>query len=330
MKKTVNILFHISQAKLSHLRPNEATYRLVGSTVDHWMGAGFTVLEQWYDHTDLLLCVAEVNNAQALQIPIRCQPKDLFWLYMLRGKYGLYGARQSKKKLFHISEGSYLLAYMPKGDYVCHFPPGEHVLFYFVFKPSFLFREQDDILGQVQTPFIQLQKQLNQYSGSTLLPIGEESAMQIRHFLRSTHTSYLKRHKAILNLSIDLLLNSITALRQREKQEKSRKQMIESISAYAETAVAAGDILDLHHIAKNYPLAERSLRRLFKVITGQSFWQYVIDRKMLLAPKLLTDAGYSSLQTANHFNLSHARFCKLFKARHRLTPGEYIKKYRCK
>ncbi len=110
------------------------------------------------------------------------------------------------------------------------------------------------------------------------------------------------------------------------KHAYSRKYAViaPGISFLEENALSDLSIENIAHLCHVSPAC---FRRLFKEYSGKSPLQYRLDLKIEMAKKMLEYGDLPLEDVAYSLNLENAAyFCKLFKRKTGLTPGEYRKK----
>lgn len=94
------------------------------------------------------------------------------------------------------------------------------------------------------------------------------------------------------------------------------------INKHIYNSISLTDIAAKHHVSNSY------FSRLFKQSTGMNFVDYITDKRLKKAKKLLTSTELKTYEVATKVGYSEPRyFSQLFKRRTGLTPSEYRVKY---
>ncbi|MEC0368848.1 response regulator [Paenibacillus chibensis] len=108
------------------------------------------------------------------------------------------------------------------------------------------------------------------------------------------------------------------------KKQKKNNKLLESVCAYVEEHldqnIALRDVSNLFSFSPNH------LGVLFKQGTGVNFSDYVVERRMEKACRLLRDPAYKIFEVAGQVgykNLTY--FSRQFKDKYGMTPGDYRK-----
>jgi len=116
----------------------------------------------------------------------------------------------------------------------------------------------------------------------------------------------------------------ISEMLQLKKMKKNNK-LIDSICAYVENHVDGN--LTLRDVGNYFSFSPNYLGVLFKEGTGVNFSDYVIDRRMERARKLLQEPNTKIFEIADRLGYrSLTYFSRQFKDKYGMTPGEYRKK----
>ncbi|MFD0710568.1 response regulator [Paenibacillus sp. GCM10027626] len=116
----------------------------------------------------------------------------------------------------------------------------------------------------------------------------------------------------------------ISEILQQKKQKKNSK-LIESVCAYVEQRLSEN--ITLRDVGNYFSFSPNYLGLLFKEGTGSNFSDYVIERRMELARKLLQEPQMKIFEIADHVGYkSLTYFSRQFKDKYGMSPGEYRKK----
>ena len=144
----------------------------------------------------------------------------------------------------------------------------------------------------------------------------------------------------LLELCYDFLNNSITEeekiyaffrifeiLKKAQKPQKTKiSDEMQKIINYIEEHIC--EAITIKDIAKELYISQSTLERKFKEILNLTPLEYIRNKKLILAAKMLTE-GKNVLDTAlsvGYNDISY--FIELFKKRYKITPYQFKKKYK--
>lgn len=109
--------------------------------------------------------------------------------------------------------------------------------------------------------------------------------------------------------------------------ETRRRKSVSRAIAYIETAFR--EELSLEGIAAQAHFSKFHFARVFRAETGVSPLQYVRQRRILEAERMLLSGDNSLLRIASDLGyFDHSHFCRAFKLAKGLSPQKFILKYR--
>lgn len=296
---------------------------LAAADVRYWRTEQWALLEQAYDLPDIYLCYIEVETASAVNIPVRCPHHDLYWLYLLKGGFCISGT-DGRSHALKTAAPHYRLAYLPPASYTCRFTTGIHRVFYMVYKPAVLFREDSDELNRGSGPLEAVKKLLGIPSISDPLSMADGSSGAIHSFLHAPGSSYLRRLYAIHTLAITLISLGCEALHIRAAVDEVGADLAVRMQRFIDQCVADGDPVDTKLVATHARVSYAYTKAVFKSKHHIAIGSYITRRKLEQA-KLLLSAGEIPADVARYICWSYAHFSKTFKARYGISPSDYPK-----
>lgn len=112
-----------------------------------------------------------------------------------------------------------------------------------------------------------------------------------------------------------------------KKNEKNESLLNQSILEYID-AHFVDESFNLNQISYQFNLNRNYLAKLIKEETGQSFNEYINQRKIAVAKDLLLSTKLSIEEIAHQTGFSYSHyFIKIFKSREGITPGQYRDTY---
>lgn len=302
----------------------QCTFLLPGAIVEVWQRPGWLVVEQAYDLIDLYTSYLEVLiDAPQADIPIRCPENDLYWLYVLVGQPAFAHA-DGTRILTTTTKNHYRLQYLPNGRYRCRLANGLHQLFYTVHKPRALFREESPELDVHAQVVAALKAQAKIHAIGEALSMHDGSDEAIRKFLRAPGDTYLQRRLALQTLSLRLVFFARASVLAKSGQTKIAAEWAETMKAYIDKCIAAGEHVDMHTVAGKSGVSVGYVRTIFDSIVQKPIGQYITSRKLDYS-RTLMETGLTPKQTATYLGWSHPYFCVTFKKEFKVTPSTYQK-----
>ncbi|WP_297007510.1 AraC family transcriptional regulator [uncultured Corynebacterium sp.] len=181
--------------------------------------------------------------------------------------------------------------------------------------------------------------QLETVPGTVVVPVGTLSVsvpLHRRHMVsipvtEADHSSVL--YRACVSFTrlkpypmiagvMDDLVPTVVQLRAAH-QRKRQNPVVEIIT---------GDLSvqrTLHDWAERFGMRTEILSRRFEEVTGQPYRDWIVDRRMTVARRLLTNPDRRVIEVASAVGYgSSAAFVRVFKDRVGMTPGRYQRQYR--
>lgn len=116
----------------------------------------------------------------------------------------------------------------------------------------------------------------------------------------------------------------------------TKKQSLPSINNASYTSVEQAieyihahltEDLSLSEIATTVGLSQYHFSRIFKQATGSTLWQYVVQQRIKLAKRLLTQPNQSIVEISNYLGFSsQGQFTNFFRKHTGVTPTQYRQK----
>ena len=296
-------------------------HELPGATNGVWQHTDWQVVEQAYDLPDVYVSYIEVSVYTAkTAIPIHCPRHDLYWLYVLQGRLDIT-ARYSTKTLVSTTENYYRVAYLPKGRYGCRFRRGTHRLLYVVHKPSALFREESpefDILANVTAA---VKAQLAAHAVSAPVSMADGAAQAIQHFLHAPGRTFLRRMRAIQQLSLDLIFYAHESLVYQAGQHAISADWAVQMRDYIDECIESGEQVTMHTVAKHFRVSAGYVRLMFKNHVGEPIGSYISGQKLEIAARLLADGAAPSV-AARYIGWTPAYLSRAYRAKFGHPPRD--------
>lgn len=304
---------------------NQCRYLLPGAErMFQQVEQGF-VLEQWYDTPDAFVQLIQVSTRQKLRVPFRTTRHDLYAFHTLSGSGFLivpingqpYGSG------IHLAQGQYRLSFLPPASYHADFEAGDCLIFFFVIKPSLLFREPSPELHEPITPPVEaLRQRLSTLQVSPARPLSQTARQRIILYLRHPGETYLQRLETLQSTLIYLLRHYLSDLQLLQLQDQSELQIIAQVKAHIRMQIADGAPLTLYELADRSGLSLSFLKTLFVKYEQISLSRYILQEKLELSRELL-QRGLPVAQVAYYLCWNPSHFRRVFKLHHRISPQAY-------
>lgn len=141
---------------------------------------------------------------------------------------------------------------------------------------------------------------------------------------------YLRKHMEKLNTIdefrswVEGIFKVVSQNRQNDNRSIINEALASKIKRYIDENIY--NDLSLENISSALNISPYYLSRNFKVLMGMNFSEYMTEKKMICAEKLLLEAKLTVKEIAQKLGYNSIQhFIKIFKAKHVLTPKEYQK-----
>lgn len=304
---------------------NRCRFLLPGAQMFFQQAPHSSILEQWYDTPDAFIQLINVSTEQKLRVPFYTARYDLYAFHTLAGSS--FWIEPDKGELYgsgiHLEQGHYRLSYLPPASYHAHFEAGDYLIFFFVIKPSLLFREYSPELHIPAVDlFTALQQRLSSMQVSTSRRIPQPSLQRIIQYLRDPGKTYLQRLEAMQGTLIYLLRQYLGDLQLLHLQHQSDTQIIEQVKTHIKNSIADGAPFTPDQLAGQSGLALSFLKPLFAKHEQISLSHYIVQEKLILSRHLLR-GGMPVAQVATYLCWHPSHFRRIFKLYHRITPQAF-------
>lgn len=303
--------------------PATTPYRLTLADVNYWQSDQFSVLEQYYDAPDALICLADVHAEAPVEVPIHCKLSDLYWLYQLKGTYSIHTSNKAQKVL-QSQEAHYTQVYVPQGRYLTHFDKGKHQLFYFVIKPNWLLRHGKKEWRGFEKLLGNWKEKAGNVRYNKQFPISEHIMLRLLNFFALPSLKRLAMDLKVYELCFNLLILNQEDMQSIVTDSTYSNQKVEAIRSVIELQIQHGQVQTIKQLAHHYKISERWLRKIHCEIYGNSLGQYIQQTKLKRATELLDDSRYTISEVAHLLGYSGiASFTNAFKSYYGLSPSAY-------
>ncbi|MFA7408061.1 MAG: AraC family transcriptional regulator [Anaerolineaceae bacterium] len=328
MVKPIEIILSAKRAAGSDIPQrilNSCRYLLPGAQqllqqVDH----GY-VLEQWYDTPDAFFQLINVSTTQKWRVPFHTTRYDLYAFHSLAGSSFRIAPinGQPNGSDIRLDQGQYRLSYLPPASYYADFEAGDCLIFFFVIKPSLLFREHSPELYDPITPPVEaLRQRLSTLQVSPARATSQTARQRIIHYLRNPGETYLQRLQTMQSTLIFLLRHYLSELQLLQLQDQSELQIIAQVKAHIRMQIADGAPLTLYELADQSGLSLSYLKTLFVKYEQISLSRYILEEKLDLSRQLL-QRGMPVAQVAYFLCWNPSHFRRVFKLHHRISPKDF-------
>ena len=147
--------------------------------------------------------------------------------------------------------------------------------------------------------------------------------------LYSTEMDAPLSHAKISSIVTQILITLFTEHHPVEPSLDKSQKTLHTIMEYINNHSSSWSLLTLDAISKNLHISPSYLSHLFKRTTGQSLMQFISERRIAEAKKLLinTDTKIQAISDLLEYG-NCTVFCKTFKKNTQMTPKEYRHKNR--
>lgn len=283
------------------------------------------VLEQWYDTPDVFFQLMNVSTTQKWRVPFQTTRYDLYAFHSLAGSSFRIAPinGQPNGSDIRLDQGQYRLSYLPPASYYADFETGDCLIFFFVIKPSLLFREHSPELYDPITPPVEaLRQRLSTLQVSPARATPQTARQRIIHYLRNPGETYLQRLQTMQSTLIFLLRHYLSDLQLLSLRDQSDIQLIGRVKVYIKNQIADGAPPTMDQLADQSGLSLSFLKPLFANHQRISLSRYIVQEKLVLSRKLLRD-GMPVAQVAIYLGWHPTHFRRIFKMHQRLTPSAY-------
>lgn len=188
-----------------------------------------------------------------------------------------------------------------------------------------------DVIKKLSTPVSNIYRLLEQYK-SCFFHLPDETLNQFLNNEKMIQQYYNTRNEFGSDILLETWL-SITLIHLIKFMQKNQNKVNESITVFPDLVKDAIQYVDTHYmesisvesISKYLNISSSHLNHLFKYYTGNSLWNYVISKRMVVAQKMIleqksiTDICYE----VGFRNYSH--FIKTFTKTFHISPKKYEK-----
>src|SRR5690606_14987386 len=295
-------------------------HQLPAANTGVWQHKHWQASDQAYDLPDVYVSYIEVRvYAAETTIPIACPRHDLYWLYVLQGRLDIT-AQDSRNTLVSTTDNHYRVAYLPTGRYGCCFKAGTHRFLYVVHKPSALFREESPEFDIPANVIAAVKAKLAVHAVSNPLSMRDGAAESIGRFLHAPGRTFLRRKKALQNLSLDLIFHAHESLGHQAGQRAVGAEWVGDMEQCIKRYIRAGKPVDAETVANEFNLSTVYARKLFKAHRDETLGTYIAEQKLQLAAQLLEE-GDSPAMVARYLGWTHPHFSRAYRAKFGYPPG---------
>jgi|GEM_PF-916758 len=331
MKKPVHILLPEESIDGLHYGtrlPRNSAYQLLDTHVHHWQYPDFSLSEQYYDAKDAFICLAELYCQKPVDIGIACRA-DIFWLYQLEGSYDIVDPANDLDTVLRTEPQCYTQVYVPQQSYVCRFPKGHHLLFYFVFQPKWLRRQGVRAMEGFHHLLASQQEQHKEVLHNTLMPIHGRIYQQLLSLFTLPKMKSLLKEIKIYEHCFNLLDLSQEDLHFFGEQEVEGEHVSAAIRRYITQQIPKGALPSIPAIAVFFKIKYSTLRKEHKEIYGYTLQQYVHRKKMELAAHYLVSEDIPISEITYRLNYADTQsFYKQFLKYYGIPPTTYRLRYK--
>lgn len=334
MKKPVHILLPEEQIEDLHYQtdlPKNTYYTIQDARVRSWQYPDFSLCEQYYDARDAFICLAELNCHTPVDIGIRCEVADIFWLYQLEGSYTILDPTKDLNIVLNTQAQHYTQVYVPQQSYICRFPKGHHLLFYFVIQPKWLQRQG----ARAMEGFNHLLKKHHEkhaaLSHNGLLPINPPVREQLLSLFTLPKMKSMLREIKIYEHCFNLLDLSQEDLHLHGEHIVEGDYHLAVIRAYIAKQIKVSQLPTLEHIATSFKMNIHNLRKQHKKTYGYTLREYIYRKKMELAATLLIQESISITEITYRLDYGSAQsFHKSFYQYYGMSARMYRSRFKSK
>lgn len=331
MEKPVHILLptdNLAGLYYSQVLPANASHQLSYAAVNHWAYDGFSVLEQYYDAHDAFICLAQVETATNVAITMACQMADIYWLYQLEGSYEIIDPA-SKLRLLYSSANHYTQVYAPQQRYICRFPAGHHLLFYFVIKPKWLHRQDGRAVEGFEHLLHSQQEQHKGILHNALMPMHGCVYEQLLTLFTLPRMKSLLQEIKIYEHCFNLLDLSQEDLHFSEERITNGSNTLAAIRHFIVQQTLQGGLPPIPAIADFFKINHNTLRKQHREVYGYSLQQYVHRKKMEQATHWLMSEDAPVSEIAYRLDYTDTQsFYKQFLKYYGVSPTTYRLKFK--
>ena len=188
-----------------------------------------------------------------------------------------------------------------------------------------------DVIKKLSTPVSNLYRLLEQYK-SCFFHLPEETLNQFLNNEKMIQQYYNTKNDFGSDILLEAWLN-ITLIHLIKFIQKNQNKVNESITIFPDLVKDAINYVDTHYmesisvesISKHLNISSSHLNHLFKYYTGNTLWNYVISRRMVMAQKMILEQKSITniCYEVGFRNYSH--FIKTFTKTFHISPKKYEK-----
>ncbi|WP_134090082.1 helix-turn-helix domain-containing protein [Olivibacter sp. XZL3] len=304
--------------------PATTSQRLALAAINYWQNRQFSVIEQYYDAPDAFICLAEVDSTFPLQLELRFQRSDLYWLYQLQGQHRIHCIDRLAQQVLQTKEAHYTQAYIPAGKYTVHFAGGRHQLFYFVIKANWLRRYGRRSMEGFNHLLDSQRAQQQEAQHNQFCPIHEEIHKQLLSLFTLPKVKRFHYDLLIYKHCFALLDLSQEELKRKNASASKNKDPLTSIRNYIKEQIPKGNLISIAAIAAFFKVNYRTLRRQHYQIYGYSLAEFIQQKRMEQAADLLVHTDMPIKEIAHFLGYTvNTSFHQRFKRHYGISPSSY-------